>query len=78
MSDPVVRDILVDTSNPDGLDRILQTFGAALVGGGMEGGYTKQDGHYIARCFFNADFVKFAITHQGYGTVIGDRPAQSS
>jgi hypothetical protein len=64
------QDILVDTSNPDLLDRTVQSFGAALVGGGMPGGYIKKNGHYIVRCFGNADFVKFAITHQGYGTVI--------
>lgn len=64
------KDILVRVANPEALDRTVQSFGAAVVGGGMPGGYVKVDGCYVVRCFGNADFIKFAITHQGYGQVV--------
>ena len=65
-----VRDILVETNNPDYLDRSINYFGAAVVGGGMPGGYVKVNGAYVVRCFGNAGFIKFAIENQGYGTVV--------
>lgn len=65
-----VKDILVKTANPQVLDQTVQTFGAAVIGGGMPGGYTKVNGAYVVRCFSNPDFVKFAITSQGYGEVV--------
>lgn len=68
MSEPA--EILVDTHNPESLDRTVQAFGAAVVGGGMPGGYVQRDGHYVVRCFGDPGFVKFAIQSQGYGTVI--------
>ena len=64
------KDILVETGNPDILDKTINHFGAAVVGGGMPGGYTKIDGAYVVRCFGNVRFVKFAIENQGYGKVV--------
>ena len=63
-------DILVDTENPDALDKIVNQFSAAVVGGGMPGGYTKVDGHYIVRCFSNPDFLVFMMKSQGYADVV--------
>lgn len=68
----MAKDILVKTGNPDFLDRTVQHFGAAVVGGGMPDGYVKIDGAYVVRCFGNPDFIKFAITNQGYGEVVGE------
>ena len=38
---PEVRDLLVKTENPEYLDQTLQHFGAAVVGGGMPGGFVR-------------------------------------
>jgi hypothetical protein len=66
------KDILVDTNNPEVLDRTVQAIGAAVVGGGMPGGYETKDGHYIVRCLGDPGFIKFAIDSQGYGKVVGE------
>lgn len=66
-----VKDILVKTVNPQVLDQALQAFGAAVIGGGgMPGGYIKVNGAYVVRCFSDPDYIKFAITNQGYGEVV--------
>lgn len=70
MNQPLARDILVKAGNPEALDRTVQHFGAAVVGGGMPGGYVKVDGAYVVRCFGDIGFLKFAITNQGYGEVV--------
>jgi len=67
---PTAKDILVECGNPEALDKTVQHFGAAVVGGGMPGGYVKKDGYYVVRVFGNVGFVKFAIENQGYGKVI--------
>ena len=67
-----VKDILVETQNPEFLDATVQHFGAAVVGGGMPGGFTKVDGAYVVRCFSDVRFIKFAIENQGYGKVVGE------
>lgn len=66
-------DFLVETCNPEYLDKSINYFGAAVIGGGMPGGFVTEDGYYIVRCFGNPDFVKFAIENQGYGRVVKDR-----
>lgn len=43
----MAKDILVKTGNPDALDKIVNGFGAALVGGGMPGGYVKVDDCFV-------------------------------
>lgn len=68
--DIVAKDILVRTVNPEALDRTVQNFGAAVVGGGMPSGYVMVDGCYVVRCFGDPGFIKFAITNQGYGEVV--------
>ena len=67
-----VTDILVRTGNPDWLDKTLNGFGAALVGGGMPGGYTKIDGCYVVRCFGDVGFIKFAMKNQGWAEYVRD------
>lgn len=64
------KDFLIETNDPFGLDKILNTWGAALVGGGMPGGFVKRGGYYVMRCFGNHGFIKFAIENQGYGKVV--------
>ena len=63
-------DFLIETSSPERLDATIQNWGAALVGGGMPGGYVKKDGYYVMRVFGNPGFIKFAIENQGYGKII--------
>jgi hypothetical protein len=63
-------DFLMETNNPDSLDKILNNWGAALIGCGMPTGYEKIDGYYVVRCFSDSGFIKFAIDNQGYGKVI--------
>ena len=69
-----VRDILVETKNPEWLDKTLNALGAALVGGGTPGGFVRIRGAYVARCFSDASFIASAIEHQGYGKVVGEYP----
>jgi hypothetical protein len=66
-------DIIVETQNPEALDRTLQQLpgcAAIVAGGGTPEGYVERDGGYVVRCFAGLDFLKFAIAHQGYGKVI--------
>ena len=63
------RDFLVDTSNPEALDRTLNGIGAALVGGDTEEGYQRVDGHYVVRCLADPGFIRFAVEHQGYAKI---------
>lgn len=67
---PPVKDLLVETNNPDYLDKSVNYFGAAVVGNGMPGGPVKVDNAYVVRCFSDANFIKFAIENQGYGKVV--------
>lgn len=64
-------ELLVRTGNRDVLDQALQALGA-LVASDPE-----PDGSYAVRTFppndFKLDFVKFAIVHQGYAEVVGER-----
>lgn len=71
-------DILVRTKNPEHLDRTMNSFSAAVIGGGMPGGYIKEDGCYIVRCFGDPDFIKFVIANQGYGEVVRERTKMES
>lgn len=61
-------DILVRCANPTALDEIVQSFGAAVVGGPAD--YAMVEGCYVVRCFGNPGFIEFAITNQRYGTVV--------
>ena len=74
MQNKMIRDILVKTENPESLDRTMQSMGAAVVGGGMPSGYIKVDGCYVVRCFSDYNYIKFVITHQGYGEFVRELP----
>ncbi len=60
-------DILVDTHNPAALDRAVQQFGAAVVGGPD---YIKHEGYYVVRTFMDPVMIEVVMTNQGYATVI--------
>ena len=68
-------DLIVETNSPEALDVILQTFGAVVVQSDInKPTYMQKDGGYVVRCFGNPDFIKFAITNQGYGKVLKTLP----
>lgn len=67
-------DFLVETDNPEYLDKTINSFGAALVGGGMPGGFVKKEGYYVMRVFGNPGYAKFAIESQGYAKIIKELP----
>ncbi len=58
----MIKDILVKTDNPDGLDKILNQYGAALVGGGMPTGYVKVD-DYIRRYYRTLSYLSRRYNH---------------
>lgn len=66
-----MKELLVRTGNRDALDRTLQTFGALIASD------PEPDGTYAVRTFppndRKLDFVKFAITNQGYAEVVAER-----
>lgn len=70
MGSKQATDFLVETANPAGLDATLQQFGAALVGGGMPGGYVTKDGLHVMRVFGDPGFVRFMVERQGYCRVV--------
>lgn len=66
-------DFLVDTPDPQGLDRIMQTFGAVLAGG--PDNFITHEGHYIVRPYPATNGMpRFACEQQGYAKVVGDAP----
>lgn len=65
-------DLRVKTGNPVALDQIVQQW-AAVVAQEPDGSYVPDhEGAYTVRCYGNAGFVQFAITNQGYGTIVGE------
>jgi hypothetical protein len=64
-------DLLVKVSNPQILDQTVQYFGAVVLQD-ISGNYIViKNGCYVVRCYSNnRDFVKFAITQQGYGDIL--------
>jgi hypothetical protein len=65
-------DLLIDTDSPAAVDATLQQIGAVLLGGPDD--FERYKGHYIVRPLGHAGFVRFAITNQGYATLVGDAP----
>ena len=66
-------DFLVDTSNPQALDELLQQISAVLVGGPDE--FVRHEGHYVVRPLpLENGFPRFAIEQQGYAVIVGDAP----
>lgn len=70
MTDPLIRatDLIVRTTNPDLLDgTVRQLPGAAMVVDGSYDGETCR-----VRVFGDPGFIRFAITNQGYGEIVGE------
>jgi hypothetical protein len=68
-----MKDLLVKVMNPAALDTTVQSFGAVVLEF-APGAYIQEEPDvYIVRCFGDHNFVKFAITQQGYGEVVGER-----
>jgi len=68
-----MKDLLVQVKSPKALDDTVQAFGAVVLEDAP--GIYMQDtpGVYVVRCFGDHKFVKFAITTQGYGSLVGER-----
>ena len=63
-------DLIVRTRNAELLDKTVQQLpGAAAVVNGSFNGDTCR-----VRVFGNPDFMRFAITNQGYGEIVGEEP----
>lgn len=71
MSDTPVTDLTVSTHDPDLLDDTVQALPmcAAVV---VADSYSRSDGTCIVRVFGNAEFLKFALSNQGYGEVLSE------
>jgi len=71
-----MKELLVRTPNPKALEQTIQHFGALV------GDHPEPDGSCVVRVFppndQKLDFVKFAITNQGYAEVVGEREIQST
>lgn len=64
-------DLLVKTPNPKALDDTVQQLGPAVV---VDGSW---DGEVCrVRVFGDPGFIRFAITNQGYGEVVGEEPVE--
>lgn len=65
-----VYDFLVECrGNPAALDSTLQALGAAVLL--MEGNeYIREGGHYVMRVLRNADYIAWAVEHQGYTRIV--------
>lgn len=66
---PDVVDLIVRTTNPDLLDATVQQLGAAAVVAESFDGDTCR-----VRVFGDPGFIKYAITNQGYGELVGQVP----
>jgi hypothetical protein len=74
-----MTELLVRTTNPRWLDDTLQQIGG-VVCQHDDGAYVSLEPDvYIVRAVSgNPGFLKFAITQQGYGTVVGERDIATS
>lgn len=64
-------DLIVRTANPKALDDTIQQLpgcAAAVVDGSFDGDACR------VRVLRGLDFLRFAITQQGYGEIIGEEP----
>lgn len=73
MPEPLTE-LLVRTSNPAWLDQTLNQLGG-VVGQHADGSYVQVEPEvYVVRAVSGTPgFLRFAITHQGYGEVVGER-----
>ena len=65
--DVEATDLIVRTANPKLLDTTVQQLGHAVV---VEGSYSS--GTCRVRVFGNPGYIRFAITNQGYGEIVGE------
>lgn len=73
-----VVDLVVEAGDPAVLDRTVQKLGAAAVHQDDDGTYASAGlNRYLVRCFGCADYVTFAIRHQGYGKVVSRQIVQA-
>lgn len=63
-------DLIVATANPQALDATVQQLGPAVVVAGSWDGTTCR-----VRVFGDPGFIRFALTQQGYGEIVGEEPA---
>jgi hypothetical protein len=61
-------DLIVRTANAESLDRTVQQLGRAAVIRDSWNGETCD-----VRVFGDPGFIRFAITSQGYGEIVGER-----
>ncbi|KKL72450.1 hypothetical protein LCGC14_2084830 [marine sediment metagenome] len=66
-------EFLIDVANPEALDKVLNSMGAALIQD-ASGIYSTIDGHYIVRCLGDMGYVKFACKEQGYVRLVEASP----
>ncbi len=62
-----VTDLIVTTADPTALDQTVQQLGAAVVVDGSFDGESCR-----VRVFGDPGFLRFAITQQGYGTILSE------
>lgn len=68
MTSPIqATDLIVKTANPKLLDDTVQQLGPAVVVDSSWNGDTCR-----VRVFGDPGFVRFAITNQGYGEIVGE------
>jgi hypothetical protein len=69
-------DFLVEIANPEALDDTLQQtpmMTARVVGRGMPGGITYQEGYPVVRVFGDPSWFLFVAQEQGYCNIIRQR-----
>jgi hypothetical protein len=71
-----MKELIVETKNPGALDAVLVQMGG-MVGQNPDGTYrADENGRYTVRGA-NVDYLKFAMTAQGYAKVVGEREIAS-
>ncbi len=66
-----MEDIKIKVGNPAAFEKTVQSLGTCALLQNADGSYVVDaDGHYTLRIFENSGFIKFAITNQGYGTIV--------
>jgi hypothetical protein len=64
-------DILVETSNPELLDRTVQAFNGLVMQGASAPNYEKHEGYFVVRSLsLPPQMLADMISQQGYGKVI--------
>ncbi len=66
-----MEEIKIKVGNPAAFDKTVQSFGPCALLQKPDGSYeTDVEGNYTLRIFANVGYIKFAIAHQGYGTIV--------